>query len=227
MGIGVDRPRLSWSVATTVPGWMQLAYAIELFDSNGTKLDESGRIESNEAVLVAWPFERLESRSRHLIRVRVWSTDGMMSDWSELAPVEVGLLHPKDWVARFVTPDWDEDGSRPQPCPLLRYEFDVRPGVVKARLYVTAQGVYDVQINGAVVGDHVMAPGWTSYNHRLRYHTFDVTHLLQEGRNAIGAILGDGWFRGRLGFRYGRRLWGKGRVSPYAFYVHIVLPLPI
>ena len=104
-----------------------------------------------------------------------------------------------------MTPDWDEDTSRPQPCPMLRREFDVRPDVARARLYVTALGVYEAQINGAIVGDHVLAPGWTSYHHRLRYQTFDVKELLREGVNAIGAILGDGWYRGRLGFHGGRR----------------------
>jgi alpha-L-rhamnosidase len=68
-----------------------------------------------------------------------------------------------------------------------------------------ALGVYDAQINGAPVGDHVLAPGWTSYDHRLRYQTFDVTGLLREGANALGVMLGDGWYRGRLGFGSGRR----------------------
>jgi alpha-L-rhamnosidase len=76
---------------------------------------------------------------------------------------------------------------------------------MRARLYMTALGVYEMQLNGVTVGDHVLDPGWTSYHHRLRYQTFDVTSLLHEGRNAIGAILGDGWYRGRFGFDGGRR----------------------
>ena len=104
-----------------------------------------------------------------------------------------------------MTPDWEEDTSQPQPGPLLRHEFDVRAAVKQARLYVTGLGVYEAYLNGAAVGDHVLAPGWTSYHHRLRYQTFDVTDLLREGRNAIGAMLGDGWYRGRLGFGGGRR----------------------
>jgi alpha-L-rhamnosidase len=119
--------------------------------------------------------------------------------------LEVGLLHANDWTARFVTPDWDDDTSKPQPSPLLRRALDVRAGVKEARLYVTALGVYEAEINGVIVGDHVLAPGWTSYGHRLRYQTFDVTAMLREGRNAVGAILGDGWFRGRIGFNGGRR----------------------
>jgi len=72
-------------------------------------------------------------------------------------------------------------------------------------LYITSLGLYEAQLNGQVVGDHVFAPGWTVYDERLRYQTFDVTGMLNEGRNAIGAVLGDGWFRGRIGFAAGRR----------------------
>jgi alpha-L-rhamnosidase len=115
-----------------------------------------------------------------------------------------------------VTPDWDEDTSRLQLSPLLRREFVVRPGLRRARLYVTALGAYEAQLNGVTVGDHVMAPGWTSYNYRLRYQTFDVTGLLAEGRNALVAILGDGWYRGRLGYHGGRRNIYGDRLAPLA-----------
>jgi alpha-L-rhamnosidase len=145
------------------------------------------------------------SRERRLVRVRTWGSDNEPSTWSELIPVETGLLQADDWKAYFITPDWDEDITQPQPLPFLRREFDVSPGVSQARLYVTALGVYEAQINGTTVGDHVLPPGWTSYHHRLRYQTYDVTELLHPGRNAIGAILGDGWFRGRLGYHGGRR----------------------
>ena len=205
LGVGEPRPRLSWTVMTTVAGWYQAAYEVEAYRWDGQLHDQTGRVESNQSVLVPWPFPPLVSQERLSVRVRVWDAGGHLSAWSALYPVEAGLLHADDWYARFVTPDWEEDITRPQPCPLLRREFDVRPGVTRARLYVTALGVYEMQLNGATVGDHVLAPGWTSYHHRLRYQTFDVTSLLREGRNAIGAILGDGWYRGRLGFGGGRR----------------------
>src|SRR5437870_9182316 len=205
LGIGESRPRLSWIVATQANGWRQSGYEIKAHGSDGRLRERTGLVESDQSVLVPWPFAPLSSRVRLSVRVRVWCIDGKPSAWSTSSPVEVGLLLPSDWNARFVTPDWEEDTSRPQPCPLLRREFDVRAGVTRARLYVTALGVYEVQLNGATVGDHVLAPGWTSYHHRLRYQTFDVTSLLRVGRNAIGAILGDGWYRGRLGFDGGRR----------------------
>jgi alpha-L-rhamnosidase len=205
LGIGVARPRLSWIVETASRYWHQSGYEVEAYGPDGQLRAQSGLIQSDKSVLVPWPFASLASRQRLLVRVRVWGADDRPSEWSKRAPVEAGLLHPEDWTARFVTPDWDEDTTRPQPCPLLRREFTLSPGIIEGRLYVTALGVYEAQLNGAIVGDHVLAPGWSSYDHRLRYQTFDVTELLHEGQNAIGAILGDGWYRGRLGLHGGRR----------------------
>ena len=204
-GIGVAQPRLSWIVAADADGWQQAGYAVESYAPNGQLLATTGRIESAESVLVEWPFAPLASRERCLLRVRAWSADGRVSAWSHLFSVETSLLHAEDWTARFVTPDWDDDTTSAQPAPLLRREFDVRTGVMQARLYITSLGVYEAQLNGAPVGDHVLAPGWTSYSHRLRYQTFDVTDMLHEGPNALGATLGDGWYRGRLSFGGGRR----------------------
>lgn len=205
MGIGTNRPRLSWMIETDIANWQQAAYEIELYDADDNSRGTTGRVESAQSVLVDWQFAPLASRERVNVRVRVWGTDGQSSDWSESLSIQVGLLYADDWTARFITPDWEEDTSKAQPAPLLRREFDVRAQVKHARLYITALGVYEAQLNGETIGDHVMAPGWTSYHHRLRYQTFDVTNLVHEGRNAFGTMLGDGWFRGRLGFGGGRR----------------------
>jgi alpha-L-rhamnosidase len=204
-GIGESLPRLSWVVNTNQPGWYQSAYAVELYGPQRELLAETGRIKSEQSVLVDWPFQPLQSRQRAAVRVRLWNQDGESTQWSELAPVETGLLQSSDWQAVMIAPDWDEDLTRPQPAPMLRKEFHTHAAVTHARLYITAHGVYEAQINGTVVGDHVMAPGWTSYPNRLRYQTFDVTGLINEGPNAIGAILGDGWYRGRLSFGGGKR----------------------
>ena len=210
LGIGVACPRLSWEVAAPVAaGWRQAAYALEALGHDGTARAATGKIASGESALVAWPFAPLASRERLGVRVRVWGADGSASDWSAPAPAEAGLLGVDDWSARFITPGWDEDTSVSQPCPLLRREFDVRPGVAQARLYITALGVFEAEINGAVVGDHLLDPGWTSYDHRLRYQAFDVTDMLRAGRNALGATLGEGWYRGRLTWESRRSLYGS------------------
>ena len=207
LGIGRPRPRLSWVVHTAAANWWQDGYQIAAFGSDGQSLAQTDRVASDQSVLAPWPFAQLRSRERLQLRVRVWGRDGTATGWSDPLPVEAGLMHPDDWTARLVTPAWVEDTGRPQPCPLLRRTFtisDIRP-VVQARLYVTALGVYEAYLNGEHIGDHVLAPGWTSYDHRLRYQTFDVTHLLRPGLNVVGAMLSDGWYRGRLGFDGGQR----------------------
>ncbi|MFV0131976.1 family 78 glycoside hydrolase catalytic domain [Streptomyces sp. HMX87] len=120
--------------------------------------------------------------------------------------------HRAPWTAQVITPQLPggADGAAPpagraRPATLLRDEFTVRTGVRAARLTVTALGVYELELNGTVVGDHVLAPGWTSYRHRHRHHSFDVAPLLRTGANAWGAHLADGWYRGRLGFNDGTR----------------------
>src|SRR5947209_12028584 len=159
LGIGEVRPRLSWTVKTTVADWYQAGYEIEAYEPDGRLRVRTERVASDQSVLVPWPFAPLSSRERLTVRVRVWGIDGQPSAWSALFPVEAGLLQAHDWTAHFVTPAWDEDTSRPQPGPLLRHEFDVRADVVKARLYVTALGVYEAELNGLTVGDHVLDPG--------------------------------------------------------------------
>lgn len=205
LGAGTPRPRLSWVIETERPGWMQAAYEVEAFDPGGQVRGQTGRIDSGQSVLVPWPFAPLASREHVSIRVRVWGTDGSASKWSAPHYIECGLFRTDDWSAQFITPGWEEDTGRPQPSPMLRREFSVKAGLQQARLYITALGVYEAQINGQLVGDQVFDPGWTSYHHRLQYQTFDVTPLLCAGQNAIGAVLGDGWYRGRLGFGGGRR----------------------
>jgi alpha-L-rhamnosidase len=220
VGIGQASPRLSWVTRTTVPGWRQTAHEIEVTTLGPGRAPgegegatwSAGRVDSDASVLVAWPAAPLGSRQRRAVRVRVWGRgdggDGVgPSGWSDPVVVETGLLDPADWSARVVTPDADDDPRAMLPSPYLRTEVDLDPGAppVQARLYVTALGVYEVEVNGHRVGDHVLAPGWTSYGHRLRYEAHDVTGLLQPGRNALGAVLADGWYRGRLGWDGGRR----------------------
>ncbi|MCK2220251.1 glycoside hydrolase family 78 protein [Actinomadura sp. ATCC 31491] len=199
IGIGEPEPRLSWTVTTDVPGWIQQAYEIELGDGTAT-----GRVESADSVLVAWPFAPLGSRERRTVRVRVHGRDGSAGDWSPWSEVETGLLEPGDWQAGAAAPPPELLGGPDGPALLLRRDFALRGPVASARLYVTAHGLYEIELNGQVVGDDVLAPGWTSYGHRLRYRTHDVTALLSEGANAVGATLADGWYRGRVGFHAGK-----------------------
>ncbi len=227
LGIGEARPRISWRASLTppalaapapalgVPGWRQLAYEIQvdpgpLGRPRPEEAWSGGRVESDESVLVAWPAPPIGSRERRRVRVRVWGSDGPdPSAWSEWAAVEAGLLQPADWSATLIGPDRDEPERADRPPIVFGQAFDVTGEIESARMYVTAHGVYVARLNDNRVGDHVLAPGWTSYKSRLRYQTFDVMPLLHQGANRVEATVAEGWYVGHLGFHGGRsRIWG-------------------
>jgi alpha-L-rhamnosidase len=206
-GIGESRPRLSWTITDVPEGWQQAGYEVEVVADDATRTFE---VASAEQVLVPWPADALVSRARAVVRVRVRGADGAVSDWSGATAIETGLLDPSDWVARPVGGAWEEDPESDRRPSVVRTEFDVDGEVAHARLYATAHGLYEAEVNGSRVGDDALSPGWTTYPQRLRYYTYDVTDLLAPGRNALGAWLGDGWYRGRLGWRGGfRNLFGS------------------
>ncbi|MFD7770058.1 family 78 glycoside hydrolase catalytic domain [Streptomyces sp. NPDC059787] len=202
LGIGDAAPRITWKLP---PGaGHQQAYELEV-DRSGT-VHRTGRVDTADQVLTPWPGEPLTSRERATVRVRVWTpdTDGP-SAWSEPSAVEAGLLTPADWKAVPVGAGWEEDPEAQRRPARVRKDFRLDRLPVRARLYVTAHGLYEVELNGRRVGDEALAPGWTVYPHRLRYRTHDVTEHLVEGANTIGAWLGDGWYRGKYGFDGGTR----------------------
>lgn len=190
-GIGTATPRLSWQVSTQDERWQQKAY----------ELDCAGELvlkQSGEQVLVPWPFGALGSRSQATVRVRV--TDGhTWSGWSEPSTVETGLLERSDWRALFITPA--TIGRTPDPAPILTKTVRIERDLSSARLYATAYGYYLTEINGERASEDLFTPGWTSYQHNLRYQTYDVTSLLRKGVNELRFLLGNGWYRGRIKFR--------------------------
>jgi alpha-L-rhamnosidase len=192
LGLHVLRPRLSWRLPAAAT--RQFAYRLR------TETWDSGRVESGESVLVPYTGPEAGSRERVVWQVKVW-TDAGESPWSEPAWWEAGLLTAEDWMARWIEPE--EDAERPEagsrPAYMLRHEFAVPSAIVRARLYATAHGVYEAFLNGHRVGDLELTPGFTAYRDILHVQTYDVTELVTEGPNALGAVLSDGWFRGRAG----------------------------
>ncbi|MEV6850704.1 glycoside hydrolase family 78 protein [Actinoplanes sp. NPDC051411] len=195
-GIGTATPRISWQIPAAPDDYRQTAYEIEI---NGSAFPA----ESAEQILVPWPGAPLAAREPASVRVRV-RDETHWSEWSEPATVEAGLLSPTDWSARFVSPRTALD----EPAPILTGTVDLPADAIRARLYITAHGIYVARLNGHRVGDEHLAPGWTAYDHRLRYQTHDVTGLLRQGENRLEILLGNGWYRGRLGFQGRRALYG-------------------
>src|SRR4029453_130565 len=111
-------------------------------------------------------------------------------------------------IATFITPGF-ETGQEGDPAPYFRRVFAASAGLRRATLRITAVGLVEPWLNGTRVGDEVLAPGWTSYRHRLAVSTHDVTDLVRNGENVVGAILGEGWALGRLGWENRRNHYGE------------------
>ncbi|KAK7431992.1 hypothetical protein QQZ08_001612 [Neonectria magnoliae] len=210
LGVHETSPRVSWRFANTPQNFVQVEYEIELSEvklSDNVVLS-STQVSSGESHLVPWPgTEPLASRKRYSVRVRARG-DGQTNSlpWSESAFLELGLLDRQDWTSKLISAPWSEvDVEKPQPEDLFRKEFTVGDNILSARLYVTAQGIYEAEINGKRVGDYFLAPGWTAYAGQLQYQTYDITNLLSPQANCVGFRVAEGWYKGRLSFEGGRR----------------------
>ncbi|KAB8251145.1 bacterial alpha-L-rhamnosidase domain protein [Aspergillus flavus] len=209
LGVQERNPRVSWSFKNTPRNFRQEGYEIEILDSEHTVLSTAKRT-SQQSYLVPWPSDQpLKSRQKISLRVKVWDGEGYISPWSEEAYLETGLLERSDWQCERIAAPWGLETTGPAPEDLYRKEFSLTGPVRQSRLYVTAQGVYEAEINGQRVGDYFMAPGWTTYDGRLQYQTYDVTSMLSADTNCIGVRVAEGWFCGRIGFEGGHRnIWG-------------------
>ncbi len=195
--VGEPRPRLSWVTATQSTGWVQAAAELRLTRGEAV---ESAVHDGAESVLVEWPFGDIAAGEQVQVEVRVSGNDGGTTDWS--APLTlVGGFVEGPWKAEAIGLPSAAEEEQPLGRPgQLRHDFTVGEGLAKATLFATAHGVYQAEINGTEVDDHVLKPGWTAYGDRLNHETTDVTALLAPGANAIGIWLAGGWYTEKYGF---------------------------
>ncbi len=214
-------PAFSWSTESTSGGDRQQGYQVLVADSaKALELDDgnawdSGRRDDAGSTDVPYAGRELRPLHHYLWKVRIWSGSDGPSPWSDVATFEVGMGGTGAWTASWIS--WDDRVLAFEPAselgpvdpvalglapvPYLRREFEVGDDLLTARLYVTARGLYEAHLNGQRVGEQVLAPGWTDYAMRIQYQAFDVTPMLVPGANAIGVLLGDGWYSGYFGSR--------------------------
>ena len=227
--LGVDslRPRLSWVLSSEKNDQRQSAYRIlvsssrALLAKNRGDLWDSGKVATSHQNNIEYAGKALASGQPCFWKVRVWDGEGIASAWSAPAWWEMGLLRAGDWKGKWIndgrrTPtrlvfakDSNdsteiEDPYKADPAPLFRKEFRLASGIKRARLYVTGLGYYEASLNGQRVGDHVLDPGWTRFDKRVFYSTYDVTAQVKRGENCLGVALGNGWYN-----PLPMRMWGN------------------
>ncbi|SOD80010.1 alpha-L-rhamnosidase [Spirosoma fluviale] len=208
--VDVDAPRLSWELTSAGKGQVQTGYQIMVASSvallNAGKPDlwNSAKVTGNATNQIEYAGKLLLARTVCYWKVRSWDKNGQPGPWSAVASWEMGLLTKTDWTADWIGNDLTALGKGKTyhlpPAPFFRKEIQLTGLVKKARLYVTSLGLYECQINGKRIGNDYFTPGWTDYNKRVYYQTYDVTTDLKTGKNALGAIVADGWYAGYLGY---------------------------
>jgi alpha-L-rhamnosidase len=205
VGIDTRVPRFSWELTGEERNLYQSAYQLliasspDILDHDKADIWNSGRIKSTENIQVEYKGKSLNSSTRYYWKVRIWNRKGRVTPYSEISWFETALLDPADWKAQWIgdgreAPESEAEMYLDNPNPLLRREFKVAKEIKSARLYITGLGYYEAYLNGNKVGDHLLDPGWTNYGKRIQYLTYDITEMIQEGDNAIGVILGNGWY---------------------------------
>ncbi|WP_276501029.1 alpha-L-rhamnosidase [Terrimonas pollutisoli] len=204
LGIDVTSPRLSWQLQSTERNVEQTAYHIlvasskEKLNSNEGDLWNSGKISSSQSIHISYIGQPLQSGQPYFWKVKSFTTKGE-TPWSEMAYWSTGLLNESDWKAKWIGYDkaskWDSvtQWSRLSARYLCK-EFQNAASVKRATAYISGLGMYELYINGKKIGDQVLAPNPTDYRKTYFYNTHDVTTQIKTGRNAIGAVLGNGRF---------------------------------
>ncbi|ULL17152.1 alpha-L-rhamnosidase [Paenibacillus sp. H1-7] len=199
LGIDVSTPAFGWSYITgTIRSQQQTAYRIvvsmsEQCAANGTgDLWDSGKTVSRNQVHVLFKGPRLQSRHRYYWKVQVWDQADRMTE-SAVSWWEMGLLHPEDWSASWIG-EPDQERNERSALPIFRHEFALDKPVARARAYVCGLGHFELRLNGSKISDNVLEPGWTNYRRTCLYCVYDVTDQLLQGANAVGLMLGNGFY---------------------------------
>jgi len=234
--IGIDSiaPVFSWIIESNKKNVMQASYKIVVKQGDNIVWD-SGKIESEQSAFVAYAGTPLISMTEYEWNIIVFDNTGEYA--MGMGTFETALMNREDWTAKWVEPiqkpafiepprismelgfcNVDVDDIKMEPAQMIRREFFLKKPIEKARVYATAHGIYFLELNGNRVGNIQLAPGHTSYYAYLEYQTYDITKDLHQGKNAIGMVIGDGWYRGKVGIsgqscQYGDKVVGLFQIE--------------
>lgn len=196
LGIDAVKPRFTWLFEGDAKDFIQKAYQIEIASSPDRLSKGEADIWTSPKIEGSVPYadyagdKDLESHKKYYWKVTVWGADDK-EIVSKSSTFETAKLAQSDWVAKWIT---DGNDKEFEPAPMFRKTFDLNKKIISARAYVTAAGYYELFLNGKRVGDHYLDPGYTVFDKRILYSTYDITDLLVDGQNAVAGVLGNGWY---------------------------------
>ncbi len=218
-----SEPSFSWVLPQDCDIKSQSAYSIVVASNpdllpDNADIWSTGKVVTDQSLDVEYAGRPLKSREQIYWQVRYWDEQDRQSKWSDVATCELGLLGADEWSAEWIKledpKEWEKTKYK---TPLfrptyMRQEFNVDSKIKKARLYITAKGIFEAHINGKKVGNDVLTPGWTPYSKRIETLTYDVTsYITVKDENAIALILAEGWHSGRFG---PQRRWASVTTPP-------------
>jgi len=212
-------PVFGWIVSSESRGKTQSAWQVILdkdpknLESENSVLWNSGKVVSDQSSWISYSGPSLDPANKYFWKVRIWDGDDKSSEWSKSASFITGLFEEKDWsgaewIGYEEIPDsmllvpgihkgtkTEEDfATKRSTIPYFRKEFTINKKVKEAFVFISGLGQYELYMNGKKIGDRFLSPGWTNYHKTCFYNTFDVTDNLRKGSNAIGAIVGNGFY---------------------------------
>lgn len=194
IGIDAPNPRFSWKMNDPRQGARQLAYRIVVGRDSAALVSgketiwESGKVAS-ASNLVSYRGKALEAFTKYYWLVETWDKDGKAA--SATSSFEMGMLKSANWKGTWIS---DSQDPNTKPAPYFRKVFAAEKKIASARAYVACGGLYELYLNGRKVGNHRLDPMYTRFDRRTLYVTYDVTSQLQTGKNAVGVLLGNGWY---------------------------------
>jgi alpha-L-rhamnosidase len=217
LGVDNQKPVLSWQLQSNQKNVLQTAYQVLVSDDenmlqkNTANIWESKKILANTSIQVEYKGKQLASTKKYFWKVKVWDNLGNVSSWSNVSYWQMGLLQKNDWnKAKWIGYDEPVDslrifphmhqggkkswGARRNVLPMMRKEFEIKKTIKSATAYICGLGHFEMYLNGNKIGDHFLDPGWTNYAKHAQYVTFDITNEIQQGKNAVGVMLGNGFY---------------------------------
>ena len=196
IGLDIQSPRFSWRIESEQRGTLQTSYQImvsrslEKLSQNNADVWESGKVDALKSTAVSYNGPKLSARQRYFWKVRIWTNHNEVSEWSDPAFFEMGLLKPDDWKSGWIT----YAPGMPGRVLYFKTTFYKEKPIKQARAYISGLGYYEMQINKKKVGDRVLEPAQSSYPKRIYYSTFDVTDFFTEDNNVVLVSVAPGWY---------------------------------